>query len=242
MARKPLKGGKAVDPRKLGKHPRLVPPRGNTIPPASRAGEGGDRRQITSFERILLDGMKKGVIPARSIEARQWFRKRAARLRVEPASLIEQDHSKLVGYPTIGKMFLFQYDPKWKEKLPYYDSFPLIFPIEPAKGGFLGINLHYLPPRLRAKLMDQLYNLVIMGKRPYDDKTKLGISYKILKAASKYEAFKPCIKHYLANHVRSRFMLIEPTEWDMAIMVPLARFRKASQQRVWADSQRIING
>jgi hypothetical protein len=61
---------------------------------------------------------------------------------------------------SIGKMYTFFYDPKHKETLPYYDLFPLIFVVGPAAGGFLGINLHYLPPVLRAKLMDSLYQIL----------------------------------------------------------------------------------
>jgi hypothetical protein len=61
---------------------------------------------------------------------------------------------------SIGKMYSFVYDPKTKEQLPYYDIYPLVFPIEYYNDGFLGINLHYLPPVLRARLMDALYETI----------------------------------------------------------------------------------
>ena len=243
MARPPLKGSSAKGPQSRAAPPRLVPPKRTGIPAAPPARrDGGRRPQITTFEQLLVDGIKKGQIPARSLEARKWFRQKAARIKLEPGSLMEQDTRKLVGYPKIGRMYLFQYDPKHKATLPYYDTFPLIFPIDKAKGGFLGINLHYLPPILRAKLMDALYDLTVMPGKPYDERTYLDLSYQILKKAAKYKAFEPCIKHYLATHVRSRFMMIDAVEWDIGLALPLARFKKATQETVWRDAREIING
>ena len=47
--------------------------------------------------------------------------------------------------PFYGRLNMFFYDPKFKKTLPYYDTFPLVLPLEPYSDGFLGINLHYLP-------------------------------------------------------------------------------------------------
>ena len=44
----------------------------------------------------------------------------------------------------IGRLNMFLYDPKYKDKLPYYDVFPLVLPIQRYSDGFLGINFHYL--------------------------------------------------------------------------------------------------
>ena len=53
----------------------------------------------------------------------------------------------------IGSMYLFRYDAKFKDKLPYFDAFPLCLPFEPTNNGFWGINLHYLPYLLRVKIV-----------------------------------------------------------------------------------------
>ena len=140
----------------------------------------------------------------------------------------------------IGAMFMFFYDPKHKAKLPYYDTFPLIFPIELKNDGFLGINLHYLPPMLRAKLMDALYQTITDTK--YNDKTRLQISYDTLSSASKYRYFKPCLKRYLWGHVKSNYLNIPPSMWDAALMLPIAQFQKARPETVWNFSKEIING
>lgn len=135
----------------------------------------------------------------------------------------------------IGDMFFYVYDPKHKKTLPYYDNFPLVFPLEFYKDGFLGINLHYLPPRDRAILLGQL--LSFTNNKKYDETTRLKISYKALKNAGTIH--KPCIKRYLYNHVRTKFIRINANEWDNAIFLPVEAFQKASKQKVWRDSKRI---
>jgi len=139
-----------------------------------------------------------------------------------------------------GDMVMFIYDPKTKEKLPYYDTFPLVFPISLKEDGFLGINLHYLPPYHRALLMDELYTT--LNNQAMDATTRLRINYEILKGAAQFKAFKPCIKRYLTSHIRSVKINVHPSQWDMVLTLPLARFVKADQLRVWNDSLDIIRG
>lgn len=195
------------------------------------------------FDDLLLKGIRAGEIPGRTEASRDWYRKRAAavsRGRVTENRLMAQSKDRTTGSFTIGEMYMFGYDPKHKATLPYYDKFPLVFPINTAAGGFLGINMHYLPPMLRASLMDALYDTVTNKK--LDSSTKLRISYDVLKGASKFRGFKPTVKHYLMKHVRTRFIYVEPTEWDIALFLPTAQFIGAGKQKVYADSRRIIRG
>lgn len=191
------------------------------------------------FDDILLRGVRQGQIPARTQDAREWFRNKARESRSNaryPANII--DSGNKTDDVRIGHMYHFFYDPKTKADLPYYDRFPLIFMVGPAKGGFYGINLHYLPPKLRAALMDNLYS--VASDKRYDQNTKLRISYDILKGASKYRYFKPTFKHYLNNHVNSKFVKIDSAEWDIALFLPTERFEKAKKSRVFADSRKLI--
>ena len=148
------------------------------------------------------------------------------------------DTDRIRSQPTIGHMYMFYYDAKHKETLPYFDRFPMIFPYKKVRGGFMGINLHYLPHILRAKLMDSLYDISSNDK--YDETTKLRLSYDVLSGAAKYKWFKPCIKHYLTSQVRSRFLYVYPAEWDIALFLPLERFQGATKSKVWADSKKLI--
>ena len=84
-----------------------------------------------------------------------WYRKKVQAMTTPGArALINQGKATL--RPKYGVMNLFGYDPKHKDILPYYDVFPLIFPLEPAKGGFIGLNFHYLKPGARVAFLRSL--------------------------------------------------------------------------------------
>lgn len=202
------------------------------------------------FDTILAQGLRAGQVPARSQQARDWYRSTAEHVGKQPGkrsrdvesgnrrSIVEQTKERLHAKPKIGSMYFFKYDPKWKQELPYYDMFPLIFPFNQKSDRFWGINMHYLPLPLRAKLMDSLYT--ISNNKQYDESTKLKISYNVLKSASKFRYFRPCIKEYLFTHMKSMFMYIYPAEWDTALFLPVEQFKKQRRQTVWRDSRHMI--
>jgi len=188
------------------------------------------------FDKILQRGIKNGQAPGRTRSAREWFRRAARRTRTTPNSLVNENVGKTTFSVNPGDMYMFFYDPKHKETLPYYDRFPVIFPVSMTKDGFIGINLHYISPALRAKLMDALYTLSTDKK--YNEATKLMISYQILNASTKFKQFKPCVKRYIHSHVKSKFLKVDASEWDIALFLPTERFIGASRQRVWGRSAR----
>ena len=187
---------------------------------------------------MLTRGVQANQLPGRTRAAREWYRNEAEQISVTPTKLIRESGSKIVRGYEIGEMMLFNYDPKLKQQLPYYDTFPLVFPIEPRDNGFLGLNMHYLPLRQRAMLMDALYTLRTDNR--YNESTALKIGYQILKRSARYKLFKPCVKHYLNSHIKSRRIKIDPVEWDMALFLPLQRFQKASSSQVYSRSMEKV--
>jgi len=191
------------------------------------------------INRLEQQAFRAGITP-RTKESRAWFLKKASNLRsINREGLMSSDPIKRKGTSVVGRMYMFFYDPKHKETLPYYDAFPLVFIIGPAKGGFMGLNIHYLPPLLRAKFLDALMD--IAGKN-IDDGTKLDLSYEVLVKASKLKYYKPCLKHYLNSQVQSKFAEVPAPEWEIATFLPTADWRKRNRQKVYYDSRRIING
>lgn len=202
------------------------------------------------FDKILMDGIKQGLAPAKEKSAREWFRAEAKKIKkheMKENVLFRQDDHTFKNRTAIGRMYLFHYNPKHKNDatvLPYFDSLPLVIPFAPAKGGFLGLNLHYLPHNYRAKLFDALYT--VASNKRFDDKTKLRVSYEIIKGLASTPYFAPCVKHYLTAHVASKFMEIKPVHWDIALYLPLERFSRGgtlaamAKAEVWKESARII--
>ena len=154
-----------------------------------------------------------------------WYKKKVADLsnRISAARLMRDGTLKRT--PSFNKLHFFRYDPKLKATLPYYDIFPLVMPIQAAKGGFLGINFHYFPIPLRMRLLETL------------DKRGFRGDYSKLK---NIREVKPTIKHYLRRQFVSGFLELEEDDYAPAIFMPVAQFRKASASQVWRDSRRKI--
>lgn len=192
------------------------------------------------FDRIK-DALLRNDLVSRSIQSMKWLTNKIKTLgRGASPSTFLGDRARQRNYFQIGSMYLYLYDAKWKDKLPYWDKFPLVIPIEQYDDGFLGLNLHYLPPTWRALLLDRLMDLV--NNKNFDASTKMKISYGILKGSTRYKAMEPCIKRYLYSQIRSKFILINPDEWHNVIFLSFERFAKVSKGTVWAESLKKIKG
>jgi len=193
----------------------------------------------TVFDTIITTGVRAGQIPARTDAARAWYRDAAQSFgKVNERRLLAGDATRMVNIIKPGNMYMFMYDPKYKETLPYYDRFPMIFPFRVESDRFWGLNLHYLPHTLRARLMDALYDTATNQR--FDETTKLRMSYKMLQSASKIKFFEPCVKQYLYTQLNSKFLYVYPSEWDIALFLPLERFAKASKTQVWSQSKKMV--
>ena len=164
----------------------------------------------------------------------QWYRDKIKEFGKPGAMDLIRD-GKRNNKPFFGRLNMFFYDPKLKVKLPYYDSFPLVLPLEPYSDGFLGINLHYLPMTLRLKLLDRLVDF--SNNTKFDESTRLAVDYSKLK---KLSIIKPTLKRYLAGRVKTQFRRIDADEFTVAALLPVQRFKKASAAEVYADSRKMI--
>ena len=185
------------------------------------------------FDRYEKEAFRAGIA-ARTKASMDWFRSRVQNAKVSRASLISDGPTR-AGHQ-YGNMYNFQYDPKTKKTLPYYDRFPLCIPVQKARNGFHGINLHYLHPLVRAQFLDALYDVASNTK--FDRTTKMNLTYSMLKGASNMRFFKPCFKHYLSSNIASPLLLIEPADWEIAIFLPTESFRKVDKDTVWKESRK----
>lgn len=135
-----------------------------------------------------------------------------------------------------GEMYMFKYDPKLKQQLPYYDMFPLVLPFRKIQGGFLGINFHYLNYALRLKMIRMLSQFNTNSK--FDETTRVRITWRLLESTSRLEPVKFCVKHYILDHVQTRFIKIPFPDWIIASQLPVERFMKAEKSTVWRETRK----
>lgn len=156
-------------------------------------------------------------------ESMDWFKDEISDMQKKRERSDPNKIFKKMSTPQIGSMFLFFYDAKYKTTLPFYDMHPLAIPIEMYIDGFLGLNLHYLPPMARLQLLRALDDTKNNDK--YNETTKLAVSYELLRRyASQFKGHDQCLKRYLFSHVRSSFHLVNPADWGKAVMLPLQRW------------------
>ena len=153
----------------------------------------------------------------------------------EPKSMDLIRDGKRTSTPNFGLLNMFVYDPKGKKTLPYYDTFPLVLPIEEYNNGFLGINLHYLSIPMRIRLLDRLTNFT--NNSQFDETTVIQADYSKLKNVN---LIKPCLKRYLAGNVKSKFRKVGADEFIVATLLPVQRFKKQSDKHVFAKSRGMI--
>jgi len=172
-----------------------------------------------------IRGAAKNLMAA-SKDSVDWYSDKVKDIvKKDPANLFKKEST-----PQIGKMYLYLYDPKYKDTLPFYDAFPLVIPIEFYGNGFLGLNLHYLPPGARAQLLAALIN--IAGNDSKEKTVKFNVSYDLLrKYASQFPGANVCVKRYLFSNVRSSFHYIEPENWEKVVTMPLQQFKVNSNKR-----------
>jgi hypothetical protein len=190
------------------------------------------------FSKIQSDVEKAGFLP-RTKQSRDWFFRKIRNLtNVSPTKVLTDTSLVTRNKPLIGRMFMFLYDPKYKETLPYYDRFPLILMVGPAKKGFYGLNLHYLPPRQRAIFFDRLMDFT--NNKKYDESTRFRLSYDLLNSTAKLRAFAPCFKHYLTEHVTSKTVEILPNEWEIALFLPTDSFIGEKNTSIWQKTRTLV--
>lgn len=212
-------------------------------------------RPLPTFEKILADARNQKRELEMSKKSIVWLQNYAKREKDLPQNFVNQARTqsatrlKNARQLELGSLYLFVYDAKYKETLPYWDRYPLVMPFDSnrtegraaSSAGFMGLNFHYIHPNVRAAVFDGLAK-VNADKKDWDENTRFKANYLALKTMSQHPLVMPCVKKYLLSHVKNqgRFIYIDPREWQMALFLPLQRFfeneKPISAQKVWAES------
>ena len=141
---------------------------------------------------------------------------------------------------------MFKYMPKMKAQLPYWDMFPvgLVMNSYPDKGYFSMINFHYLPPILRAELMDAIYPFVIFPNVETQDigssmRARVNtdrVDFEFMKKRINMRGVIPAWKRYDYKQVIGNYLYVPPVGWDTIVMLPVERMRGSGINRVWQNS------
>ena len=187
----------------------------------------------SKFIQSVLDSAR-AESGASGVKSVNWFREKIQEFGKPGPQQLLRDGRRTKGV-NFGTLNMFIYSPKHKDTLPYYDTFPLVLPIGPAAGGFMGLNFHYLPIQMRIRLLDKIVDgggslnvAAQSGKRP-----RLITDYSQMK---RIPMAKAIVKHYLTGYVKSDFRAITSEELIVAALLPVQRFQKGSAQAAYLDT------
>ena len=200
-----------------------------------------------SYLQSLKTAIATGDIAAKTRMAATWFRSIVERAKIALSretvfQTVITEAAQAGGLTSkmwLGKMYFFVYNPKHKMTLPYYDMFPLVLPVERYSDGFLGINFHYLAPKERAHLLDEIK--IFVNDKTLSEKTRIMLTYDMLRGFTKFKRAKPCLKRYITMYMKTQFIPILPDEWGPAIFLPVENFKKMSKKAVWIESKNIYS-
>ena len=141
----------------------------------------------------------------------------------------------------VGSVMFYFYDAVTPlSQLKYYDQFPLSIVLDVHRNYHLVLSLHYLPPLMRSVLFDKLYTL--RNDNTLDERTRLNVSYKILKNSTRFKGFQTCLKRHNWDRIRSQLKVIPVKWWDFALGLPVAQWVGSSQEAVWGDALKKARG
>ena len=128
-----------------------------------------------------------------------------------------------------GKIYVFKYDPMYKEKYAYYDKHPIVLMLGkmPAAQGAMnvGINISWYPPKARKYIVNTIRKLyapmyeAAITKAPKKAKKQKPVVMDLLalKTALDQFGFSFAIRSYLPSQIKSPAVCISYENWDKAI-------------------------
>lgn len=128
-----------------------------------------------------------------------------------------------------GKIYVFKYEPKYKDRYDYYDKYPVVFALGKIKGleglNNVGINISWYPPKARKFIIETIQK---MYKSQYDsaklkspkkanDQKSIEIDLYAMKTALDQFGFSFAIRQYIPSKIKSPKVCISYEHFDKAI-------------------------
>jgi len=139
----------------------------------------------------------------------------------------------------VGQMVFFKYRPQSESIIStntYYHKYPLELVTDVYRGGFSGVNVHYLDPIRRTMLFDVIMRDLPTIKMGEEWRTRLRVDYDRLVARRQFKFFKPCFKRYSWKGMKRRPIVVPFELWEDMVASNTMKFEKAKPITVFRDS------
>lgn len=202
------------------------------------------RQSRTAAQIAALDIFEKNKYDLRTAfrKSKAWYEQQMILLMKQinsPWTVLKGNPTQLTTKLMPGKMYMYIYDPLYKNQIPYFDRFPCTLLYKRSISGFSGINFHYLPYQMRVHLLYHLMQYKTNAKM--DENTRIKYSWEAIKGVSKFAAAVPAFHNYNFGGLRSTFREIRSYDWTTAVLLPVEQFVKAPDDRIWDKSRQAVN-
>lgn len=139
-----------------------------------------------------------------------------------------------------GQMVFFKYEPMSESFISrdtYYDKFPLVLITDVYRGGFEGVNLHFVQPDLRKFLFDAIMRGLPTVKANDEWRTRLQVDYDRLNARRQFRFFKQCYRRYSWKGMKRRPVIVPFQLWEQMVEANISRFSGARPVTVYRDTK-----
>jgi len=142
----------------------------------------------------------------------------------------------------VGQLIFFKYAPqdhRFIESNRPFDTYPLIFITTAYRGGFEGINLHYLDPETRSLLFENMRKSFTTLGEP-SRTARININYHAMRTKRPLRLFKPCYRNYKWDGIRKSPISVPFQFWETLINQDLGFFRKKRKSNIYLESWKTI--
>lgn len=153
--------------------------------------------------------------------------------KIKIANATDAKNIKKASSVELGKLYFFSYLPENRNTMDHYDRFPLILLLKKKQNGFLALNFHYLRENKRSLFWGRLLEYVKMSNIATIRNSKISVGYELLKHPKFAKFYKPCLKFYKYNSIKSSIAEIHPSNWSTMMFFPLDKFVKQNRLDVW---------
>jgi len=178
----------------------------------------------------------------KEVSAVQWFKNALGGIRKKKAGSakdyeqILKDNSKGIKRRLLGQVIVFRYIPNSKTK--FYDKFPIVIVTGVSGNTITGLNLHYVPPMDRIKLILLMNSLLFNQKEMDLQKTRVKIfSLLTKKIFAKY--IGTAVNNYTIKNIAGKPKLTTPEEWSYLAFLPV--FKGISPSKVYSEISKAVN-
>lgn len=201
--------------------------------------------------KSTISGLRKGSIKeTASQSSMNWFSKKAQNVKnitkgkINPQSdtvrknIIKDNFAtKAFKFKKSGYIYFFNYQPPNSKNLPFYDRFPLVLSVGFRGSNVVGINLHYLPIRIRLYVMYKIVKSIANTKENSRIRMNGLLSSRVIR---KY--IMALGEEYSSAGIRSKIKLVTPEEFMIMAFLPLHKFAKKQAPQVNQYIKSVLKG